>query len=132
MNDMKRSCLTILSAILLCLSSCSKNITNSDKEIAVYYGVSSYAMFEAEQQDIDFILNQYRSLTFTQTNQSFSLFTAFYVVIYQEEEILARFFVDENNIFWINDSYYQIQAGTFDYQFLKDLYENSYQQVMKG
>lgn len=132
MNDMKRSCLTILSAILLCLSSCSKNSTNSDKEIAVYYGVSSYAMFEAEQQDIDFILNQYRSLTFTQTNQSFSLFTAFYVVIYQEEEILARFFVDENNIFWINDSYYQIQAGTFDYQFLKDLYENSYQQVMKG
>ncbi len=129
---MKRSCLTILSAILLCLSSCSKNSTNSDKEIAVYYGVSSYAMFEAEQQDIDFILNQYRSLTFTQTNQSFSLFTAFYVVIYQEEEILARFFVDENNIFWINDSYYQIQAGTFDYQFLKDLYENSYQQVMKG
>ena len=132
MNDMKRSCLTILSAILLCLSSCSKNSTNSDKEIAVYYGVSSYAMFEAEQQDIDFILNQYRSLTFTQTNQSFSLFTALYVVIYQEEEILARFFVDENNIFWINDSYYQIQAGTFDYQFLKDLYENSYQQVMKG
>ena len=129
---MKRSCLTILSAILLCLSSCSKNSTNSDKEIAVYYGVSSYAMFEAEQQDIDFILNQYRSLTFTQTNQSFSLFTALYVVIYQEEEILARFFVDENNIFWINDSYYQIQAGTFDYQFLKDLYENSYQQVMKG
>ncbi len=132
MNDMKRSCLTILSAILLCLSSCSKNSTNSDKEIAVYYGVSNYAMFEAEQQDIDFILNQYRSLTFTQTNQSFSLFTAFYVVINQEEEILARFFVDENNIFWINDSYYQIQAGTFDYQFLKNLYENSYQQVMKG
>lgn len=129
---MKRSCLTILSAILLCLSSCSKNSTNSDKEIAVYYGVSNYAMFEAEQQDIDFILNQYRSLTFTQTNQSFSLFTAFYVVIYQEEEILARFFVDENNIFWINDSYYQIQSGTFDYQFLKNLYENSYQQVMKG
>ena len=132
MNDMKRSCLTILSAILLCLSSCSKNSTNSDKEIAVYYGVSSYAMFEAEQQDIDFILNQYRSLTFTQTNQSFSLFTAFYVVINQEEEILARFFVDENNIFWINDSYYQIQAGTFDYQFLKNLYENSYQKAMKG
>ena len=129
---MKRSCLTILSAILLCLSSCSKNSTNSDKEIAVYYGVSSYAMFEAEQQDIDFILNQYRSLTFTQTNQSFSLFTAFYVVINQEEEILARFFVDENNIFWINDSYYQIQAGTFDYQFLKNLYENSYQKAMKG
>lgn len=129
---MKRSCLTILSAILLCLGSCSKNSTNSDKEIAVYYGVSNYAMFEAEQQDIDFILNQYRSLTFTQTNQSFSLFTAFYVVINQEEEILARFFVDENNIFWINDSYYQIQAGTFDYQFLKDLYENSYQKAMKG
>lgn len=129
---MKRSCLTVLSAILLCLSSCSKNSTNSDKEIAVYYGVSSYAMFEAEQQDIDFILNQYRSLTFTQTNQSFSLFTAFYVVINQEEEILARFFVDENNIFWINDSYYQIQSGTFDYQFLKNLSENSYQQVMKG
>ncbi len=132
MNDMKRSCLTILSAILLCLSSCSKNSTNSDKEIAVYYGVSSYAMFEAEQQDIDFILNQYRSLTFTQTNQSFSLFTAFYVVIYQEEEILARFFVDENNIFWINDSYYQVQTGSFDYQFLKKLYENSYQKAMKG
>lgn len=129
---MKRSCLTILSAILLCLSSCSKNSTNSDKEIAVYYGVSSYAMFEAEQQDIDFILNQYRSLTFTQTNQSFSLFTAFYVVIYQEEETLARFFVDENNIFWINDSYYQVQTGSFDYQFLKKLYENSYQKAMKG
>ena len=132
MNDMKRSCLTILSAILLCLSSCSKNSTNSDKEIAVYYGVSSYAMFEAEQQDIDFILNQYRSLTFTQTKQPFSFSTAFHVVINQGEETLARFFVDENNIFWINDSYYQIQAGTFDYQFLKDLYENSYQQVMKG
>lgn len=130
--NMRRSCLIILSAILLCLSSCSKNSTNSDKEIAVYYGVSSYAMFEAEQQDIDFILNQYRSLTFTQTNQSFSLFTAFYVVIYQEEEILARFFVDENNIFWINDSYYQVQTGSFDYQFLKKLYENSYQKAMKG
>ncbi len=130
--NMRRSCFAILSAILLCLSSCSKNGTNIDKEIAVYYGVSSYAMFEAEQQDINFILNQYRSLTFTQTKQPFSFSTAFHVVINQGEETLARFFVDENNIFWINDSYYQVQTGSFDYQFLKKLYENSYQKAMKG
>ena len=89
-------------------------------------------MFEAEQQDINFILNQYRSLTFTQTKQPFSFSTAFHVVINQGEETLARFFVDENNIFWINDSYYQVQTGSFDYQFLKKLYENSYQKAMKG
>lgn len=118
---MKKICLLL--PIILMLSSCGAVLGN--KSISVYYSCSSHAMFEAAQEDIDRILDQYESLQLEETNEELDFFTAFFVVIYEGEEQLARFWVDENLTICADDICYKIESGNFDYNYLMDLYEGS-------
>jgi hypothetical protein len=103
---------------------------DSKKEITIFYGVSSYAMFGAEQTVIDDLLGQFNSLTFEKTNEDLDLFSSFHVSISNSESDIKRFWVDKNGIFWLNGETqsYKISSGSFDYEHLKAIYEDSKKQ----
>lgn len=125
---MKKAMISILIGCLI-FSGCSGKTarTGTGKDITVYYGVSSYAMFGAEQAVIDKILGQYSSLRFEKTEDKLDLFTAFHVIIFNREKLLAKFWVDQNGVFWRNGETqdYKVISGSFDYKYLRTVYENS-------
>lgn len=95
------------------------------KEISIYYGISSYALFEAKQKDINKILYQYKSLSFEKTDKELDLNSAFCINISENDEQLAHFWVDKDKVFWLNGGTqaYRITSGTLDYNFIKSIYE---------
>ncbi len=105
----------------------------SKNEIAIYYGVSSYAMFDAEQSVIDDLLSQFNSLTFEKTDEEIDLMSAFTVSISNSEGDIKRFWVDKNGIFWLNGETqsYKISSGSFDYEHLKSIYEDSKKRIIE-
>jgi hypothetical protein len=96
-------------------------------DIAIFYGVSSYAMFSTDQSIIDDLLNQFNALSFEKTTDKMDLFTAFHVNFSYNGKGVKSFRVDKNGVFWLDGETqcYKISSGSFDYQHLKAIYEDS-------
>lgn len=109
-----------------CTKSESDNIIKADN-ITIFYGVSSYAMFGADQSVIDDLLNRFNSLSFEKTTDEMDLVSAFHVNFSYNGNSVKRFWVDKNGIFWLDSETqcYKISSGSFDYQHLKAIYEDS-------
>ena len=128
---MKRVYIFLLVAIFL-FAGCAKqtdiDIKNVD-DISIFYVVSSYAMFGAEQTIIDDLYEKFNSLTFEKTSEEIDLMSAFTVCFYSKGESIKRFFVDKNGIFWLDGGTqgYKIKSGAFDYGYLKEIYTESRQ-----
>lgn len=105
----------------------------SKNEITIFYGISSYAMFGAEQSVIDDLLGRFNSLTFEKTDEEIDLMSAFTVSISNSERDIKRFWVDKNGIFWLNGETqsYKISSGSFDYEHLKSIYEDSKKRIIE-
>ena len=126
---MKKSMIIILAAALL-LAGCSKPASNtriSADNISIFYGVSSYAMFGADQEVIEDLLNQFSSLSFEKTTEEIDFMSAFQVNFSYEGERVKSFRVDKNGVFWLDGKTqcYKVSSGSFDYAHLKSVYEGS-------
>ena len=115
-------------AILLtgCASPAENNRLKADN-ISIGYGFSSYAMFGADQEIIDDLLDRFSSLSFEKTTDELNLESAFNVSFYYHSKGIRNFWVDKNGVFWLNGETqcYKISAGSFDYDHLKAVYEGS-------
>ncbi|MEA4848737.1 MAG: hypothetical protein VB106_16020 [Clostridiaceae bacterium] len=126
---MKRVFFVVLAAALL-LSGCAKpesnNLIEADN-ITIVYGFSSYAMFGADQAVIDVLLSQFSSLSFEKTTEKMDLISAFHVNFSYNGKVVKSFWVDKNGVFWLDGETqcYKISSGSFDYQHLKTIYEDS-------
>ena len=128
---MKRVYMFLLVVIFL-FAGCSEQSTINTKsvdDISIFYGVSSYAMFGAEQTKIDDLYEKFNSLTFEKTSEEIDLMSAFRVCFYAEDHRIKSFNVDSNGIFWLDGGTqcYKIKSGTFDYGYLKGIYTESRQ-----
>ena len=117
-------------AVALLLSGCAKpednDIIEAD-DISIFYGVSSYAMFSTDKSIIDDLLNRFSSLSFEKTTDKMELLNAFHVNFSCNGKGVKSFRVDKNGVFWLDGETqcYKISSGSFDYQHLKSIYENS-------
>ncbi|MDF2510642.1 MAG: hypothetical protein K0S04_508 [Herbinix sp.] len=126
---MKRIFIIILVVALLlsgCAKSESSNTIKADN-ITIGYGVSSYAMFGADQSVIDDLFNEFNSLSFKKTSEELDLLSAFHVSFSSNEKGVKSFWVDKNGVFWLGGKTqcYKISTGTFDYEHLKAIYQES-------
>jgi hypothetical protein len=119
----------MLAAAML-LSGCakpeSKDIIKADN-ITIGYAVSSYAMFGADQEIIDDLLNRFNSLSFEKTKEELDLMSAFHVNFSLNDKGVKSFWVDKNGVFWLDGKTqsYKVSSGSFDYRHLKAIFENS-------
>lgn len=120
----------IMLALALLLAGCikleSNNMVKADN-ITIFYGFSSFTMFGADQVVIDDLLNQFNSLNFKKTTDEMDLGSAFIVNISSDWSGAKQFWVDRNGVFWLDGETqcYKISSGSFDYQHLKAIYEDS-------
>jgi hypothetical protein len=117
-------------AIAILLAGCAKpessNIIKADN-ITIVYGVSSYAMFGAEQSVIDDLLVRFTSLSFEKTTEELDLMSALHVNFSYNGKGVKSFWVDKNGVFWLDGETqcYKVSSGSFDYQYLKTVYDES-------
>ncbi|MHB8072339.1 hypothetical protein [Desulfosporosinus fructosivorans] len=125
-----RRVFVIMLCVALLLTGCvkpeSNNLLKADN-LTIFYGVSSYAMFGADQAVIDDLLNQFSSLNFEKTTDKMDLASAFHVNFSYRGNYAKTFWVDKNAVFWLDGETqgYKISSGSFDYQHLKAIYEDS-------
>jgi hypothetical protein len=114
----------------LLLTGCAKpesiDMIKADN-ITIFYGVSSHAMFGADQGVIDGLLNQFNALSFEKTTEELDLLSAFFVIFSHDGNDVKKIWVDKNGVFWLDGKTqcYKISSGSFDYQHLKAIYEDS-------
>lgn len=120
----------ILLAFALLLTGCVKpegnNLQKADN-ITIFYSCSSYAMFGADQVVIDDLFNQFNSLEFEKTTDEIDLGSAFTVNFSGSWNGSKTFWVDKDGVFWLDGETqcYRISSGSFDYLYLKAIYEDS-------
>lgn len=137
---MKRVFLIIL-AVALLLTGCVKSERISKLKadnITVFFGVSSYAMFGADQVVIDDLLYQFNSLNFEKTTNQMDLLSSFNVNFSYRGNSVKNFWIDRNGVFWLDGETqsYKGSSGSCMYQYIKAIYEDSrnfpVQQVSMG
>lgn len=132
---MKRISIIILAVVLL-MAGCAKPESNNmikpvynikPDNITIGYGFSSHAMFSADQEIIDDLLNRFNSLSFDKTTEKLDHPSAFSVYFSCNGKKLKSFWVDKNGVFWLDGKTrcYKVSSGTFDYQHLKTIFEDS-------
>ena len=128
---MNRVFVALLVFIFLLPGCAKQNNTNilTPDDIVIGYSVSSYAMFGAEQTVIDDLFERLNSLTFEKTSDEIDLMSTIMVNFSAKEKSIKRFGVDKNGIFWLDGDTqcYKISSGSFDYEYLKKIYDNSKQ-----
>jgi hypothetical protein len=119
--------LTIILLLTVCARPDSYNNPLKADNITVFYGVSSYAMFGAEPEVINKLLKQVNSLRFQETDADMDLASALHVNFSLNGKNVKRFLVDKNGVFWLDGEVksYKIASGSFDYEYLKTVYEES-------
>lgn len=128
---MNRFFAVLLGFIFLLTGCAKKNNTklSTPDNIVIGYSISSHAMFGAEQTVIDDLFERLNSLTFEETSEEIDLISTIMVNFSAEGKSIKRFSVDKNGIFWLDGETqcYKIKSGSFDYEYLKDIYDNSKQ-----
>lgn len=117
-------------AFALLMAGCAKPESNTRikaDNITIFYGVSSYALFGAEQPVIDGLLEQFSSLGFEKTTEEMDLMSAFHVNLSYNGKGVKSFWVDKNGVFWLDGETqcYKASSGSFDYEYLKAIYNDS-------
>lgn len=123
---MKRVIISLLFFSIFCFAiGCQK--MNSTNDIIIFYGVSSYAMFGAEQSVIDDLVKKFDKLTFTKTDDKMDFMTTLRINFIADGKSIKKINVDKNGVFMLGGgtSHYKISSGTFDYEYVKNIYLNS-------
>lgn len=117
-------CFILVIITALSLSGCGKGteeITDA-KQAAVYYGVSSYALFTEDAAIIDELASFYNTLKVRKTLKKLDLFTAFCVFVGDK-----RFWIDEFGVIWLDGetTCYVKRSGSMDWNRINEIYLGS-------
>lgn len=126
---MKKGSVILLMLMFLfagCSETSKANVPEVD-QMTIFYGVSSYAMFGSDRAVIDDLYDKFSSLEFEKTNEKIDLMSMFSVNLVAKGKGSIKFSVDKNGVFWVTGDAqsYRIKSGTFDYAYLKKVYEGS-------
>lgn len=97
--------------------------------VSVYYGYSSYAMFEEDEAVVAKLADIFSGLRFEETDREMDVATQLNVIFENDGNVTGRFSMDKNGVFWLNGetTCYQVKRGSFDYDEVYGIYENSRQ-----
>ena len=119
--------------LLLCLlfTGCARtspviNTKNTDR-VSIFYGTSSYAMWSENETDIMALQDCFNGLSFETTNAQMDIYTMLSIYFFKGQTQLTEIHVDQNGTFWLNGdtSCFCIRSGSFDYNRVKEIYEQS-------
>lgn len=104
-------------------SSIKLNIKNADN-VNIFYGFSSDAVFDIDGDLIKDLSKQLSNLSFQPTNEKMDYATMLKVYFYHDKDVIASVSVDKNGVFYINGTtrLFKVSSGTFDYEFLRNIY----------
>lgn len=96
-------------------------------QVMIFYGLSSWAMFGAPEEAVQRLTGMYNNLELRQTEEQLDYQTAFGISFSRDGQTVAGWSVDEQGRCRLksDDAVYQIASADFDYQAIKDIYENS-------
>jgi flagellar motor component MotA len=102
------------------------NIQDADS-IIISYAIQSYAMFSTDASTVKAVAKKLEKLHFQKTGKEMDNGTMYSITFHSDNKPIATYSIDKNNTFRLNGSKecYKIASGTFDYKFIKDIYEKS-------
>lgn len=122
--------LTVLICILgFCCVGCQQREEGSGlivDDVAIYFGVNSYAMFGTDDETLHYLANTYRDLEVEPVTSEMDLTSMLTVNLFHKEQQVASFSVDKNGVIWKDGGTqcYRAQGGC-DYGKIKQIYLNS-------
>lgn len=123
--------ISITLVIVFTVTGCKiKDITTSDisaDNVSIYYGTSSYAMFEVSEAVISELQDAYNNLTFQSTNAKIDMSTMYNIVFYKNGQQIASLSVDQNGVFMLNGdtARYKKKSGNLNYSRITEIYNNA-------
>lgn len=98
----------------------------SADDVSIYYGMNSYAMFDANEEVISEMQDTYNNLTFQSTNEKMDIGTMYNIVFYKNCQQIASLSVDRNGVFMLNGEKdrYKKKSGDFSYSRVTEIYNN--------
>lgn len=117
---------------LVLFSSCAGRIDKTPEALAadqvrIFYGVSSWAMFGAPAAAVQTLTEMYNNLELQESEEQLDFATAFNISFSEGVQTVGGWSVDEQGVCQISGdaATYRIVSQSFDYQAIKDIYENS-------
>lgn len=95
-------------------------------DVSIYFGVSSYAMFGADEETLHYLAGTYQNLKVEPVTGEMDLISMITVNLFHENQQVASFSVDKNGTIWKDGGTqcYHAQGGC-DYGKIKQIYLNS-------
>jgi len=96
-------------------------------QVNIFYGVSSWAMFGADEAIVAQLVEMYNNLELQKTEDELDFLTAFAITFYKDDETVGGLVVDENGLCRLAgaDTVYKILFDSLDYGAVRAIYENS-------
>ncbi len=119
---MKKYAFILIIITVIVLSACDKTEKSNPIDVAVYYGVSSYALFSSDESIVSELADFYDTLEVIETDDKLDFFTA-YLVSFKDK----KFWVDKNGVIWLNGETkcYKKVSGSLDYDRITEIYKGS-------
>ncbi|MHB1151627.1 MAG: hypothetical protein ACYCWE_00160 [Eubacteriales bacterium] len=119
---MKKYAFVMAMIMVIGLFACGKTEKTNPVDVAVYYGVSSYALFSSEESIVSELADFYNTLEVIETDEKLDLFTA-YLVSFKDK----KFWVDINGVIWLNGETkcYKKVFGSLDYDRITEIYKGN-------
>jgi hypothetical protein len=121
----------IIGAMALLLYGCKDSqiklyFENVD-DVSITFGLSSYAMFGAEEDTIQDLLTSFSNLILEPTDDEMDTTTMLSIHFSHNEKSVVSVNVDEHGVFWLDGDTksYKVSSGSFDYEFIKNVYIDS-------
>ncbi|SFR59442.1 hypothetical protein [Anaeromicropila populeti] len=108
----------------------SKNVSKDNqltdvKDVAIYYGYSSWAMFGADDETKKLLYNMYQTSEMEPTGLDINVESQFTISFTLDGEQI-RWIVDKNGIVLDEEGHrHQITNDSFNYETIKSIYKNS-------
>lgn len=104
------------------LFACGKTEKTNQIDVAVYYGVSSYALFSSDESIVSELEDFYNTLEVAETDEKPDLFTS-YLVSFKDKKL----WVDKNGVIWLDGEMkcYKKVSGSLDYDRITEIYKGS-------
>lgn len=96
-------------------------------DVIIFYAFSSYAMNGTDKATLERLKMQFSNLSFEPTEQNFDRETELRVIFTRNGNGISAFNVDKNGIFKFDRDIncYTISSGSFDYEFVREVYSTS-------
>jgi uncharacterized protein YcfL len=119
---MKKYAFVMVMIMVIVLLACGKTEKSNPVDVAVYYGVSSYALFISDESIVNELADFYDTLKVIETDEKLDLFTAYHVSFKDK-----KFWVDKNGVIWLDGETkcYKKVSGSLDYDRITEIYKGS-------